>query len=153
MFGVRAEIDEFVGAYLKLEDSDLTLVGRNNSRLGVDMLMGASVFSVQDKFRIRIFTTSMVQYLQFLPTGERCEPVVDLVFFYIGDQFDWEVELAIAVGAIEPVRLGTFGQLGWTSWVAPNWAETDREYRCDARFHPAAALAEKRRAAARPLQR
>ncbi len=153
MFGVRAEIDEFVGAYLKLEDSDLTLVGRNNSRLGVDMLMGASVFSVQDKFRIRIFTTSMVQYLQFLPTGERCEPVADLVFFYIGDQFDWEVELAIAVGAIEPVRLGTFGQLGWTSWVAPNWAETDREYRCDARFHPAAALAEKRRAAARPLQR
>jgi type VI secretion system protein ImpH len=153
MFGVRAEIDEFVGAYLKLEDSDLTLVGRNNSRLGVDMLMGASVFSVQDKFRIRIFTTSMVQYLQFLPTGERCEPVADLVFFYIGDQFDWEVELAIAVGAIEPVRLGTFGQLGWTSWVAPNWAETDRAYRCDARFHPAAALAEKRRAAARPLQR
>jgi type VI secretion system protein ImpH len=153
MFGVRVEIDEFVGAYLKLDQGDWTLVGRNNSRLGVDMLMGASVFSVQDKFRVRIFTASMAQYLEFLPTGGRCEPLADLVFFYVGHQFDWEVELAIPAGAIEPVRLGTFGRLGWTSWMAPNWAETDRRYRCDARFHPAEILAEKRRAAAQPSRR
>ncbi len=74
---------------------------------------------------------------RFLPTGERCEPLADLVFFYIGEQLEWDVELAIPAGAIEPVRLGRFGQLGWTSWMAPNWSQTERAYRCDARFHPA----------------
>jgi type VI secretion system protein ImpH len=41
------------------------------------------------------------------------------------------------------MRLGTFGQLGWTSWMAPNW--TDKElYRRDARFHPAERMRHKR---------
>ena len=66
-----------------------------------------------------------------------------MVFFYIGDQLDWEVELAIPAGEVEPARLGNFGQLGWTSWMAPNWAATEA-YRCDARFHPADRLRQKR---------
>ena len=80
-----------------------------------------------------------------MPSGGRCEPLADLIFFYIGDQLDWEVELAIPAGAIEPVRLSQFGHLGWTSWMAPNWAQTDRAYRSDARFHPAEILKQRRR--------
>jgi type VI secretion system protein ImpH len=60
--------------------------------------------------------------------------LADAVFFYIGDELDWEVELAIPAGEVAPVRLGIGGRLGWTSWVSPNWASTE-EYRCDARFH------------------
>ena len=80
------------------------------------------MFSVQDKFRIRIFVETMADYVEYLPTGGRCEPLADLVFFYIGEQLEWDVELAIPAGAIEPVRLSQFGQLGWTSWMAPNWS-------------------------------
>src|SRR5262249_31946704 len=46
--------------------------------------------------------------------------------------------------ADEPVRLGHFGQLGWTSWMAPDWTTTDT-YRRDARFHPAEGTEQKRR--------
>lgn len=145
LFGVEAEIDEFVGSRLVFEDSERTRIGQNNSALGTDMLVGASVFSVQDKFRIRIFVKSMAEYVTYLPTGGRCEPLADLVFFYIGDQLEWEVVLAIPAGAVEPVRLSKFGQLGWTSWMAPNWSETDRAYRCDARFHPAEILNQRRK--------
>ena len=88
---------------------------------GEDALLGRSVFSVQDKIRIRIFTKNLAQYIRFLPTGDLCEPLADLVFFYNGDQLDWDVELAIPAGAAEPVQLGQFGQLGWTTWMAPNW--------------------------------
>ena len=84
---------------------------------------------------------------KYLPSGGRCEPLADLVFFYIGEQLEWDVELAIPAGAIEPVRLSRFGQLGWTSWMAPNWADTDRAYRADARFHPAEILKQRRRRA------
>jgi type VI secretion system protein ImpH len=136
LFGVKVEIDEFVGSWLAIEPRDRTALGCAHSRLGIDALVGASVFSVQDKIRIRIYVESMAQYVRFLPTGALCEPLADAVFFYNGDQLAWEVELAIPAGAVEPVRLGKFGQLGWTSWMSPNWTAKET-YRRDARFHPA----------------
>jgi type VI secretion system protein ImpH len=145
MFGVEAEIDEFVGSYLPFEDSERTRLGAHNSALGSDMLVGASVFSVQDKFRIRIYVKDMTQYMQFLPSGGRCEPLADMVFYYLGDQLDWEVELAIPRGEVVPTRIGRFGQLGWTTWMSPAWAKSDAAYRTDARFHPADILKHKRK--------
>ncbi len=42
------------------------------------------------------------------PKAATCrEPLADAVFFYIGDELDWDVELAIPAGAVAPVRLGT----------------------------------------------
>lgn len=145
LFGVKAEIFEFVGSFLEIEAGERTRLGQKNSALGTDLLLGGSVFSVQDKFRLRIYVKDLAQYLDFLPTGSRCESLADIIFFYVGDQLDWEVELALPSGAVQPLRLSTFGQLGWTSWLSPNWAQAE-EYRCDARFHPAEILREKRRA-------
>jgi type VI secretion system protein ImpH len=102
------------------------------------------VFTVQDKFRIRIYAQTLKQYVEFLPSGGRCEPLADLVYFYIGEQLDYEVELALPAGEVVPTRLSQFGQLGYTSWMAPNWAKSD-EYRCDARFHPAEIMKQRRK--------
>jgi type VI secretion system protein ImpH len=147
LFGVAVEVDEFVGSRLVFEESERTRIGHTNCVLGSGVLVGGSVFSVQDKFRIRLFVNTMAEYVTYLPTGGRCEPLADLVFFYLGDQLEWEVEIAIPAGAIEPTRLSHFGQLGWTSWIAPNWSQTDQAYRCDARFHPAEILKQRRAAA------
>lgn len=136
LFNVKAEVDEFVGARLALEASEWTTLGGRHNTLGEDALIGPTVFSVQDKIRLRLFTRDLAQYLRFLPTGDLCEPVADLVFFYNGEQIDWEVELAIPAGAVAPVRLGKSGQLGWTTWMSPNWTAVEA-YRRDARFHPA----------------
>jgi type VI secretion system protein ImpH len=143
MFGVEAEIDEFVGSSLAVEAAEWTTLGGPQSALGQSTLLGKSVFSVQDKIRIRVFVASLAQYVRFLPSGDLCEPLADLVFLYNGDQLDWDVELAIPAGAVEPMRLGTFGQLGWTSWMAPNWSDKE-PYRRDARFHPAERMRHKR---------
>ena len=104
----------------------------------------------QDKFRVRhLRARSRSNIERFLPIGDRCEPLADAVFFYLGEQLEWDVELAIPAGEVEPMRLGRFGQLGWTSWMAPNWSTKDA-YRCDARFHPAESAALQREAAAPP---
>jgi type VI secretion system protein ImpH len=136
LFGVRVEIDEFVGSWLAFDAADCSALGSRNSELGTSMSLGASIFSVQDKIRIRVFSRSMAQYKRFLPSGDLCRPMADAVFFCIGDQLDWELELAIPAGAVERVELGRQGQIGWTTWMAPSWASGDA-YRCDARFHPA----------------
>jgi len=144
MFNVRAEVEEFVGTRLAIEAAEWTILGQRYNRLGEDAMLGSTVYSVQDKIRIRIFTRNLAQYTRFLPTGDLCEPLADLVFFYNGEQLDWDAELAIPSGATEPVKLGRFGQLGWTSWMAPNWTSSEA-YRSDARFHPAERMRHKRR--------
>jgi type VI secretion system protein ImpH len=143
LFGVEAELDEFVGVRLALEPGELTRLGDRNSALGEDAILGGNCFSVQDKFRLRIFVADMAQYVRFLPTGDRCEPLADLVFFYVGDALDWDVELALPSACVEATRLGGFGQIGWTTWLAPNWATTEA-WRCDARFNPAEQLRQRR---------
>jgi type VI secretion system protein ImpH len=152
LFDVKVEIDEFVGSYLEFDPSQRTRMGQANSGLGSTLLLGSAVFSIEDKFRIRIYVADMAEYMKFLPSGPFSEPLADLVFFYIGDQLSWEVELAIPSGKVEPVRLSKFGQLGWTTWMSPKWAGDTEEYRRDARFHPADILKEKRSRAARGRQ-
>jgi type VI secretion system protein ImpH len=144
LFDVTAEVEEFVGSRLMFEPAEWSVVSTQYNVLGVDTLLGRSVFSVQDKIRVRIFTKDLAQYIRFLPTGDLCEPLADLVFFYNGEQLDWDVELAIPTGAAEPVRLGKFGQLGWTTWMAPDWTLKE-PYRRDARFHPAERMKLKRK--------
>ena len=143
LFGVEAEVHEFIGTRLVLEPEDQTRVGGQNALLGENMILGGACFSVEDKFRVRIYANTLEQYVRFLPTGDQCEPLADLVFFYVGEALDWDVELALPAPLVEPMHIGGFGQLGWTTWMAPNWASTD-EWRCDARFHPADQMRHKR---------
>jgi type VI secretion system protein ImpH len=147
LFDVEVEIDQFVGSWLTFDPSDRSRLGRANNGLGVSVSLGASIFSVQDKIRIRLYTKNMAQYQRFLPTGDLCELLADAVFFYIGDQLEWEVELAIPAGEVIPTRIGSFSRLGWTTWMSPNWSSTD-PYRCDARFHPSERVTRKVKAAA-----
>ena len=55
MFSVKAEVEEFVGSRLVIEAAEWTILGKRYNVLGEDALLGRSVFSVQDKIRIRIF--------------------------------------------------------------------------------------------------
>jgi type VI secretion system protein ImpH len=144
LFNVKAEVEEFIGTRLMIEAAEWTILGKRYNMLGEDALLGRTIFSVQDKIRVRIFTKNLAQYIRFLPTGDLCEPLADLVFLYNGEQLDWDAELAIPAGAAEPIRIGKFGQLGWTTWMAPNWTSM-QAYRRDARFHPAERMRHKRR--------
>jgi type VI secretion system protein ImpH len=138
-FNVDTEITEFVGCRLILDARDRSRLGAGT--LGADVLIGASFYSVQDKIRIRVYVDDMKGYRRFLPEGDNSEPLVDMVFFYVGDEIDWDLELAIPAKSAEPVKLGRTGDLGWTTWIAPDWAAAET-YRCDARFN----LAERMRA-------
>jgi len=144
LFKAEVEIEQFVGMRLVFDPADRTRLGARHCSLGSDALLGASVYSVEDKFRVRILARDLEQFRRFLPDGDRCEPLADAVFFHLGDQFEWDVELALPVGEVKPVRLGQFGNLGWTSWMAPNWGEAEGALRRDARFHPAERMRHKR---------
>lgn len=138
---MEAEIEQFVGSRLLIDEAERSKLGA--ASLGTDTLLGASFYSVQDKICIRIYVADMKGYRRFLPEGDNCEPLADMVFFYVGDELDWDLELAIPAKSVEPIKLGRAGDLGWTTWLSPDWAATET-YRCDARFHPAERMRAKR---------
>lgn len=144
LFEAEVEVEQFVGMRLVFDPADRTRLGHGHCTLGGDALVGASVYSVEDKFRVCIVARDMEQFRRFLPEGDLCEPLADAVFFYLGEQFEWDVELALPVGEVKPVTLGGFGNLGWTSWMAPNWDAAEGALRRDARFHPAERMRLKR---------
>jgi type VI secretion system protein ImpH len=131
----RVEIEEFVGSWLELDSAERTRLGSANSRLGEDCVAGASMYTVSDKFRIRVFVRDIEHFREFLPGSPVARQIADAVYLYLGLEYDWDMEIAIPAGEITPVRLGRDARIGWTSWMSPNWAKTDETFRRDARFH------------------
>lgn len=138
-----AAVTERIGSWLTFEPEDRMAVGTRGAALGVDTVVGARAYSINDKFRITIKTTSLEQYSGLLPSAPVADNLADLVFFHIGHRFEYDVELALPARLAPPAQLGVSGQLGWTSWVAPRTDVADDEYLTDARFD----LAERRKAA------
>lgn len=134
-FRVRTEVEEFIGSWLGLDPSDRSSLGAGNAVLGGTLMLGHRMFSVSDKFRIRLITGSLAEYEAFLPSGALAQPLRELVTFYIGEEFDWDIELAIPAGKVRPMQLGRSGHLGWTSWMSPDWSVAEDTLRHDARFH------------------
>jgi type VI secretion system protein ImpH len=134
LVGSRVEIDEFVGVWLTLDESERSRLGEARSGLGTDCMLGSSAFTVSDKFRIRVYARNFHHYEQFLPGAPLAEQIADAVYAYVGDEYDWDLELAIPAGEVQAARVGLGARLGWTGWMAPNWSD-NTTWRADARFH------------------
>jgi len=134
LVGSRVEIDEFVGVWLTLDESERSRLGEARSGLGTDCMLGSSAFTVSDKFRIRVYARNFHHYEQFLPGAPLAEQIADAVYAYVGDEYDWDLELAIPAGEVQAARVGLGARLGWTGWMAPNWSD-NTIWRADARFH------------------
>jgi type VI secretion system protein ImpH len=134
LFGVKVAVEEFVGERLMIEPEQRSRLGGRFATLGRDMLLGAGVYCVQDKIRLRLFTASLEEYETFLPVGGRARALAEVVAFYLGLELKWDVELMLPVAGLRGAALGKSGRLGWTSWIAPSWTSEKSAYRGDARF-------------------
>ncbi len=137
LFSADVEVEQMVGLWLPLEAADQSSLSVKHASLGNDTLLGGSVYSVQDKFRIRIFAKSLAQFEAFLPDGAFCEKQADAIYFYLGSLLDYDVEIAIAEHETRPARLGGFGRLGWTTWMTDKSRPDRAGWRRDCRFRPA----------------
>ena len=145
VFGVKTRVEPLVGMWLRFGENDQTSLGGLNAALGQSTMSGSAVYSVQDKFRIRIETASLAQFEEFLPSGSHFEHLVDLIYSYIGDFLEYEVQLLIPSAQTKPAAIGSFGRLGWTTWMSKAVPASDVSLRGDCVFHPAERAAEMRR--------
>ncbi len=123
-FGISVSVLEFQGQWLRLEAENQSQVGVENATLGANVVVGARVWDIRGKIRIRLGPLTYQQFASFLPdqspTSERKVffKLMHLVRLYVGPEFKIDVQLILKASEIPPCRSGRQGaRLGWDSWV------------------------------------
>jgi type VI secretion system protein ImpH len=136
-FGLRMRIDQFQGQWLYLPDGDQTsLPSRSlplglNARLGEDTIVGQRVWSVQDKFRVRVGPLDFRAFCRFMPTGDRLRPLAQLTRVYVGPELDFDVQPVLMAREVPSLQFGAADihapRLGWNTWLQSRPRTTDSD--------------------------
>ncbi len=118
-FRQKIEVREFVGGWLRIpEELRSRLGGTSDSAvLGETATLGGESWQRQGKFEVVIGPMSFEAFLQFLPGSRALRSLADLIRFFTGGEWVWQVRLLIEQGDAPRVALGQVGRLGWTSWL------------------------------------
>lgn len=118
-FKVSIDIEQFVGQWVDLPEDSRCLLGQSpdTGTLGSTAIVGRRVWDVQQKFRIRFGPVGLADYRKMLPGGASLKRLVAWVRSYLGDEFDWDVQLVLKREEVPGLKLGQSGQLGWTTWL------------------------------------
>ncbi len=126
-FTMPVRIECFIGAWLTMPQSDRSALGadRRSGVLGQSILLGSSVWSRQNKFRIVFGPLGLADYLRLLPGGQSFRRLIPIVRNYAGDTMLWDVNLVLRAEDVPPMVLGKQGRLGWTTWLHPRRGTAD----------------------------
>jgi type VI secretion system protein ImpH len=128
-FDVPVEIEQFVGAWHGLEESNLCLFesstdgksGSASEQLGSGAIVGDEIWNQQSGVRIKMGPLGLATYLDFLPSGTAHEPLKSLAKFVSRGEIDFEVQLILKKDEVPACELGigeaAAPRLGWTSWA------------------------------------
>ena len=123
-FGVQVRIQQFAGAWRKLNPENQTCFtgfGGASERLGVGVVAGDEVWDHHGRIRISLGPMRFKQYLKFLPGQDAYHELVAWLKFYSNGSYETEVQLVLAREDAPPCELGSGGekrpQLGLVSWL------------------------------------
>jgi type VI secretion system protein ImpH len=120
-FTMPVRVECFVGAWLTMPKADRSALGaeRRSGVLGETILLGASVWSRQQKFRLVFGPLSLAEYMRLLPGGQSFRRLIPIVRNYAGDTMLWDVNMVLRAEEVPRTQLGRAGRLGWTTWLHP----------------------------------
>ncbi|MGF1526048.1 MAG: type VI secretion system baseplate subunit TssG [Candidatus Competibacterales bacterium] len=123
-FRLPVALEEFVPHWLTLGPDEHCLLGEPEGQLGMAVI-GGRVWQCQHQFRLVMGPLGLDDYRRLLPGGDSLKALVALVRTYAGDELAFDVNLILRRQEVPPVVLGSQGQLGWTTWLAPRGLDRD----------------------------
>lgn len=138
-FLVPAEVQQFQGQWLELEDSDQSQLGSNEptAMLGTGAIVGPRVWNVQGKFRVRLGPLSYEQFCAFFPDRAPTKSrkafflLSQIVRLFVGPEFDFDIQLTLRREEVPPTRLAADDEigprLGWNTWLCNSAPAEDAE--------------------------
>jgi type VI secretion system protein ImpH len=117
--GVATRVEERIFRWVTIPPEGRNRLGEANSTLGVDLSVGEKVPDRAGKLRLSLGPLGFAEYLGFLPDQAKFRDTCALARLWVGERFDYDVELVVRREEIPEMRLdeGSFARLGWTSWV------------------------------------
>jgi type VI secretion system protein ImpH len=115
--GATFAIEEFIGQWVVLEDRHKTRLGRENSRLSADFVLGGRVWDRAGAFRVTIGPLTQAEYDRLLPRGDLHRLATDICTMVVAEPLDCELELVMADAptfVLDPKR----ARLGHNTWLA-----------------------------------
>jgi type VI secretion system protein ImpH len=123
-FEIPVEVEQFVGAWQGLRESDLCRFDRGlgvSEQLGGGAIVGDEIWNQQAGVRVKLGPLGLTQYLDFLPSGTAYDSVRSLAKFVSRGEIDFEIQLILKKEEVPPCELGLEDslapRLGWTSWA------------------------------------
>lgn len=122
-------VREFVGAWMKLPAADWSRLGSRlrPSTLGTDLVLGGSVWTCQNRFRLICGPLRFIDFKRLLPGQDSLARLRALVRNYLGDEYEWDLHLILVADEVPALELGVSGQLGWTSWLGQRQSRGDAD--------------------------
>ncbi len=119
-FEVAVEIEQFTGAWYRLDAKDLCVFDKastESEQLGGGAIVGDEIWHQQSGVRLHLGPMPLEQYLDFLPSGSAYAPLQSLAKFAGRGELDFEVRLILKQEEVPACELGGAPRLGWTSWA------------------------------------
>ena len=119
-FGIRTEVQTFVGRWLNLPPGSECKLGDSpeTGRLGVNtVIVGSRIWDCQLNFRLRMGPMKLADLERLLPSGHSFQRLRDWVLNYASEHYFWDVQLVLAREEVPEIQLGQAGRLGWTTWL------------------------------------
>lgn len=112
-------VEECVGEWLTVVRSERMRLGDPETGLLGQSVLGAQVWSAQHKVRLVIGPVEISSLLQYLPGSPSLDRLRAAVMNYLGFEYAWDIQFIVRQTRVPGAKLGEFGHLGWTSWMAP----------------------------------
>ncbi len=123
VFEVQVCVQQHVGQWLTLSSENQSEMptstnprGRHCS-LGQSFILGQRVWDIASKFRICVGPLDKEQFNAFLPGCSMLVQLSQMVRLYVGNQFDFDVQLELIASAVPSIQLGESSRLGLDTWL------------------------------------
>lgn len=127
-FGVAAEVEQFVGQWIAVPESEQTRLGMQSCVLGESTFAGARIWDRQNKICIRLGPLDATQFDDFLPGQSGAAALTELVQFCVGQTLACDIRLVLRKDCVPAARLGAtepsalpprLGNNAWLNALAP----------------------------------
>jgi type VI secretion system protein ImpH len=130
-FSVPVKIEQFFGQWIDLDEDYILQLGTSDFKLGMNTVLGTRIWDDQSKFRVRVGPMTFEKFKAFLPNGSAHQEAFSMIRFFVGLEFDFDLQLVLMAKQVPSCILTTRAkrrpQLGWTTWLKTKPFKQDDE--------------------------